>query len=153
MDLWDNGMGGNLEYERISSLRSFYKFDSKNDMNFGVSWTTARPSRYQNADQGRVFYYYTHEHHKFDKNWDLRLGIINSNAERASTAIAGTKTKQPGRWLQLQLHPQLQGHGHEHPQLQLQLQLQLHPQPARTVWLELQASQTVESNVALLYAL
>lgn len=102
MDLWDNGMGGNLEYERISSLRSFYKFDSKNDMNFGVSWTTAMPSRYQNADQGRVFYYYTHAHHKFDKNWDLRLGIINSNAERASTAIAGTKTKQPGRWLQLQ---------------------------------------------------
>ena len=102
MDLWDNGMGGNLEYERISSLRSFYKFDSKNDMNFGVSWTTAMPSRYQNADQGRVFYYYTHVHHKFDKNWDLRLVIINSNAERASTAIAGTKTKQPGRWLQLQ---------------------------------------------------
>ena len=57
MDLWDNGMGGNLGYERISSLRSFYQVDSKNDMTFGVSWPTAMPSRFQNADQGRAFYY------------------------------------------------------------------------------------------------
>ena len=60
-------------------------------------------SRYQDPDQGRVFYYYAHAHHKFDKNWDLRAGIINSNADRdPSNAVAGTKTKQPGRWLQLQ---------------------------------------------------
>ena len=59
-------------------------------------------SRYQNPDQGRVFYYYAHAHHKFDQNWDLRVGLINSNAERNNTALAGTKTKQPGRWIQVQ---------------------------------------------------
>ena len=102
MDLWDNAMGGDREYERVTSLRSFYSFDEKNDINFGVSWSTAMASRYQNPDQGRVFYYYTHAHHKFDNNWDLRVGIINSNAERDNTAVAYTKTKAPGRWLQLQ---------------------------------------------------
>jgi hypothetical protein len=101
MDLWDDSMGGDRKYEQITSLRSFYPFDKKNDINFGVSWTSAMASRYQDPDQGRVFYYYTHAHHKFDNNWDLRVGIINSNAKRDDTALAATKTKQPGRWIQL----------------------------------------------------
>ena len=59
-------------------------------------------SRYQADDQHRVFYYYAHGHHKFDKNWDLRVGMIASNAKRDTTNVeAGTKTKQPGRWVQL----------------------------------------------------
>jgi len=59
-------------------------------------------SRYQDPDQGRVFYYYTHAHHKFDNNWNLRVGVINSDAKRDDTATASTKTKQPGRWVQFQ---------------------------------------------------
>lgn len=60
-------------------------------------------SRYQDPDRGRVFYYYTHAHHKFDQNWDLRAGIIA--AMRTGTipaGAAGTKTKHLGRWVQLQ---------------------------------------------------
>jgi hypothetical protein len=102
MDLWDDSMGGDRKYEQVTSLRSFYPFDKKNDINFGVSWSSAMVSRYQDPSQGRVFYYYTHAHHQFDNNWDLRVGIINSNAKRDNTALAGTKTKQPGRWIQLQ---------------------------------------------------
>lgn len=102
MDLWDNAMGGDREYEQVTSLRSFYPFDKKNDINFGVSWSSAMASRYQDPDQGRVFYYYTHAHHNFDNNWDLRVGVINSDAKRDDTATAATKTKQPGRWVQLQ---------------------------------------------------
>ena len=102
MDLWDNAMGGDREYEQVTSLRFFYPFDKKNDINFGVSSSSAMASRYQDPDQGRVFYYYTHAHHNFDNNWDLRMGVINSNAKRDDTATAATKTKQPGRWIQLQ---------------------------------------------------
>ena len=102
MDLWDDAMGGDRTKEKVTSLRFFYPFDKKNDINFGTSWSSAMASRYQDPDQGRVFYYYAHAHHKFDKNWDLRVGLINSNAERNNTASAGTKTKQPGRWIQVQ---------------------------------------------------
>ena len=102
MDLWDNKMGGDRKAEKVTSLRFFYPFDKKNDINFGTSWSSAMASRYQNPDQGRVFYYYAHAHHKFDQNWDLRVGLINSNAERNNMALAGTKTKQPGRWIQVQ---------------------------------------------------
>ena len=102
MDLWDDAMGGTRTKEKVTSLRFFYSFDKKNDINFGTSWSSAMASRYQDPDQGRVFYYYTHAHHKFDQNWDLRAGIINSNADRNNTAAAGTKTKHPGRWVQLQ---------------------------------------------------
>ena len=102
MDLWDDAMGGTRTKEKVTSLRFFYSFDKKNDINFGTSWSSAMASRYQDPDQGRVFYYYTHAHHKFDQNWDLRVGIINSNAKRDNTAVAGTKTKHPGRWVQLQ---------------------------------------------------
>ena len=103
MDLWDDAMGGTRTNEEVTSLRAFYPFDKKNDINFGVSWSSAMASRYQDPNQGRAFYYFVHGHHKFDKNWDLRAGIINSNADRdPSNAVAGTKTKQPGRWLQLQ---------------------------------------------------
>ena len=102
MDLWDDAMGGTRTKEKVTSLRFFYPFDKKNDINFGTSWSSAMASRYQDPDQGRVFYYYTHAHHKFDQNWDLRAGIINSNADRNNTAAAGTKTKHPGRWVQLQ---------------------------------------------------
>ena len=98
MDLWD----ASRNEEKVTSLRFFYPFDKKNDINFGTSWSSAMASRYQDPDQGRVFYYYAHAHHKFDKNWDLRVGLINSNAERNNTAVAGTKTKQPGRWIQVQ---------------------------------------------------
>jgi len=102
MSLWDNYMGGTRLSEQVTSLRAFYPFDKKNDINFGVSWSSAMASRYQDPDQGRVFYYYTHAHHNFDNNWDLRAGVINSNAKRDDTATAATKTKQPGRWVQLQ---------------------------------------------------
>lgn len=102
MDLWDDAMGGNRTKEKVTSLRFFYPFDSKNDINFGTSWSSAMASRYQDPDQGRVFYYYTHAHHKFDNNWGVRAGIINSNAKRdPNNALAGTKTKHPGRWLQV----------------------------------------------------
>ena len=102
MDLWDNVMGGTREDEEITSLRFFYPFDKKNDVNFGVSWSSAMQSRYQDPDQGRVFYYYCHAHHRFDKNWDLRAGLIASNAKRdPSNPVASTKSKHPGRWLQL----------------------------------------------------
>lgn len=101
MDLWDNGMGGDRESEEVTSLRFFYPFDKKNDINFGVSWSSAMASRYQDPDQGRVFYYYAHAHHRFDNNWKVRVGLINSDAKRDDTEIAGTKTKQPGRWMQL----------------------------------------------------
>lgn len=112
MDLWDDSMGGTKESEEVTSLRSFYRFDNNNDINFGVSYSSAMASRYQDPDQGRVFYYYTHAHHKFDNNWDLRAGIINSNAQRDNTALAATKTKAPGRWLQLQYKgPDLQKPG------------------------------------------
>ena len=110
MDLWDDAMVASAnstdagrKSEQVTSLRAFYPFDKKNDINFGVSFSSAMASRYQDPDQGRVFYYFAHAHHKFDKNWDLRAGMINSNAKRdPSNATAGTKTKQPGRWLQLQ---------------------------------------------------
>jgi len=102
MDLWDYAMGGDLDNEQVTSLRFFYPFDKKNDINFGVSSSSAMASRYQDPNQGRVLYYYTHAHHNFDNNWDLRAGIINSDAKRDDTAIAATKTKQPGRWIQLQ---------------------------------------------------
>ena len=111
MDLWDNNMtyrdaAGNTVYgsrdkEQVTSLRFFYPFDDKNDINFGVSYSSAMATRYQDPDQGRVFYYYTHAHHKFDNNWSVRAGIINSNARRNNTPEAGTKTKSPGRWLQI----------------------------------------------------
>lgn len=102
MDLWDDAMGGTRTKEKVTSLRFFYPFDKKNDINFGFSWSSPMASRYQDPGQGRVFYYYSHAHHKFDNNWDVRAGIINSNAKRDDTALAGTKTHQPGRWLQLQ---------------------------------------------------
>lgn len=102
MDLWDDAMGGDRTKEKVTSLRFFYPFDSKNDINFGTSWSSAMASRYQDPDQGRVFYYYAHAHHKFDNNWGIRAGIINSNAKRdPNNAVAGTKTKHPGRWLQI----------------------------------------------------
>ena len=102
MDLWDDAMGGTRTQEKVTSLRFFYPFDAKNDINFGVSYSSAMASRYQDPDQGRVFYYYTHAHHKFDNNWGVRAGIINSNAKRdPNNAVAGTKTKKPGHWLQL----------------------------------------------------
>lgn len=102
MDLWDNAMGGTRDQEQITSLRFYYPFDKKNDVNFGVAWTSPMASRYQDPDQGRVFYYYAHGHHKFDDNWAVRAGIINSNAKRdPANAEAGTKTKSPGRWLQV----------------------------------------------------
>lgn len=103
MDLWDDAMGGDRTKEKVTSLRFFYPFDKKNDVNFGMSWSSPMQSRYQADDQHRVFYYYAHGHHKFDKNWDLRAGMIASNAKRDPTnEAAGTKTKQPGRWVQLQ---------------------------------------------------
>ena len=102
MDLWDNFMGGDRDSEKVSSLRAFYPFSEKADINFGTAWTSPMASRYQDTDQHRVFSYYTNAHYKFDHNWDLRAGIINSNSHRADTAVAGTKTKKPGRWLQLQ---------------------------------------------------
>ncbi|SHK24572.1 hypothetical protein SAMN05216582_10121 [Selenomonas ruminantium] len=102
MDLWDDAMGGTRNKEKVTSLRFFYPFDSKNDINFGTSWSSAMASRYQDPDQGRVFYYYAHAHHKFDHNWGVRAGIINSNAKRdPNNAVASTKTKHPGRWLQI----------------------------------------------------
>lgn len=108
MDLWDSVMAasdgtkyGSRDKEKVTSLRFFYPFDDKNDINFGVSYSSAMASRYQDPDQGRVFYYYTHAHHKFDNNWGVRAGIINSNAKRDNTALAGTKTKKPGHWLQI----------------------------------------------------
>ena len=124
MDLWDdagrllrdttgyvitdkNGntitQSGYRDKEKVTSLRFFYPFDEKNDINFGTSWSSPMKSRFQADDQHRVFYYYAHGHHKFDKNWDLRAGMIASNAKRDSeNPLAGTKTKQPGRWVQLQ---------------------------------------------------
>ena len=102
MDLWDDAMGGTRKDEKVTSLRFFYPFDAKNDINFGVSYSSAMASRYQDPDQGRVFYYYTHAHHKFDNNWAVRAGIINSNAKRdPNNTVAGTKTKKPGHWLQV----------------------------------------------------
>ncbi|WP_294153061.1 hypothetical protein [uncultured Selenomonas sp.] len=102
MDLWDDAMGGDRTKEKVTSLRFFYPFDKKNDVNFGMSWSSPMQSRYQADDQHRVFYYYAHGHHKFDKNWDLRAGMIASNAKRDPTnEAAGTKNKQPGRWVQL----------------------------------------------------
>ena len=102
MDLWDDAMGGTRTQEKVTSLRFFYPFDAKNDINFGVSYSSAMASRYQDPDQGRVFYYYTHAHHKFDNNWAVRAGIINSNAKRdPNNAVASTKTKKPGHWLQV----------------------------------------------------
>lgn len=102
MDLWDNFMGGDRDSENISSLRAFYPFDDQTDINFGVAYTSVMESRYQNPDQDRVFYYYAHAHHKFDRNWDLRVGSIYSNADRAHNQFAASKTKSPGRWVQLQ---------------------------------------------------
>lgn len=102
MDLWDDAMGGTRNKEKVTSLRFFYPFDSKNNINFGTSWSSAMASRYQDPDQGRVFYYYAHALHKFDNNWNVRAGIINSNAKRdPNNAVASNKTKHPGRWLQL----------------------------------------------------
>ena len=102
MDLWDDAMGGTRKDEKVTSLRFFYPFDAKNDINFGVSYSSAMASRYQDPDQGRVFYYYTHAHHKFDNNWAVRAGIINSNAKRdPNNTVAATKTKKPGHWLQV----------------------------------------------------
>ena len=110
MDLWDDGMGytstngkvyGDRTQEKVTSLRFFYPFDDKNDINFGVSYSSAMASRYQDPDQGRVFYYYAHAHHKFDNNWGIRAGLINSNAKRNDSPEAGSKTKSPGRWLQV----------------------------------------------------
>ena len=113
MDLWDDMMGGTRNKEKVTSLRFSYPFDAKNDINFGTSWSSPMQSRYQADDQHRVFYYYAHAHHKFDKNWDLRAGMIASNAKRdATNPEAGSKTKQPGRWLQLQYkEAQLQNPG------------------------------------------
>ena len=103
MDLWDYAMGGKREDEQVTSLRFFYPFDDKNDINFGLSSSSAMASRYQDPDQGRVLYYFVHGHHVFDKNWQVRAGLINSNAKRdSSNPDAGSKTKQPGRWLQVQ---------------------------------------------------
>lgn len=103
MDLWDYAMGGKREDEQVTSLRFFYPFDDKNDINFGLSSSSAMASRYQDPNQGRVLYYFVHGHHVFDKNWQVRAGLINSNAKRdSSNPDAGSKTKQPGRWLQVQ---------------------------------------------------
>lgn len=103
MDLWDNLVPpGDRCNEQVTSLRAFYPFDQKNDINFGFAWSSAMASRGQDPAQGRVFYYYTHAHHKFDKNWDLRVGLINSNAKRDNTVSAGAQTKHPGRWIQLE---------------------------------------------------
>lgn len=102
MDLWDYAMGGTRKDEQVTSLRFYYPFDAKNDMNFGISSSSAMASRYQDPTQGRVLYYFAHGKHVFDKNWQVRAGLINSNAKRDNTAEAGSKTKQPGRWLQVQ---------------------------------------------------
>ena len=102
MDLWDNYMGGNREHEYVTSLRFFYPFSKKADINFGVAYTSGMESRFQDPDK-RFFSYYAHGHYKFDDNWDLRIGAINSNSKRdPNNPDANTKTKKPGRWIQLQ---------------------------------------------------
>lgn len=102
MDIWDNFMGGDREHEYVTSLRFFYPFSKKADVNFGVAYTSAMKSRFQDPKH-RVFSYYAHGHYKFDDNWDLRVGIINSNAHRdPNNPVAGRATKHPGRWVQLQ---------------------------------------------------
>ena len=101
MDLWDNFMGGDRQHEYVTSLRFFYPFSKKADVNFGVAYTSGMESRFQDPDK-RVFSYYAHGHYKFDDNWDLRVGMINSNAKRADNPTAGRATKKPGRWVQLQ---------------------------------------------------
>ncbi len=101
MELWDYEAGGTKDNENVTSLRFFYPFDKKNDINFGVSRSSGMASRYQDPSKD-VFYYFAHAHHKFDNNWDLRVGAIDSDSKRDNTAIAQTKTHQPGRWVQLQ---------------------------------------------------
>lgn len=91
---WDTGTTG---YQNVNSLRFFYPFDNKNDVNFGISVSDGMRGRGQVED--RVLYYFAHGHHKFDDNWDLRAGIINSNAQRLEGV---NRTKKPGQWLQLQ---------------------------------------------------
>ena len=102
MNLWDQFMGGTRDHEQVASLRFFYPFSNKADVNFGVAYTSGMESRYQDPDK-RFFSYYAHGHYKFDDNWDLRVGMINSNAHRdPNNPVAGTKSKNPGRWVQLQ---------------------------------------------------
>lgn len=102
MDLWDHYMGGDKDHESIASLRFFYPFSPKADINFGFASTSGMASRYQNPDK-RALTYFVHGHYKFDNNWDLRLGTIASNAERdPNNPLAGEKTKKPGRWAQIQ---------------------------------------------------
>jgi hypothetical protein len=113
VNLWDNyavsptlaarGYSGRWD-EKFTGIRFDYPVDEKTEIHFGGHWMSPMASRFQQTDQNRVFYYYIHGSHKFDKNWLVRGGIIHSNAKSISKAINNQKDAShiPGLWFDLQ---------------------------------------------------
>ncbi|MBO6204359.1 MAG: hypothetical protein J6O13_12605 [Selenomonas sp.] len=91
-------------------IRFDYPINQKNDIHFGVSWMSALPTQFQDPTVNkRNMYYYIHGHHVFDKNWQVRAGIMHSNAKSIpngvvdiATGEAKNASKVPGLWLGVQ---------------------------------------------------
>ena len=112
VDLWDNFMSSDY----LQNVRGYDTDDEtptvgvrwdwlasdKTDVHFGLHGMGAMTSRYQdNKKKNHVLYYYAHAGYKFDDNWKIHGGIINSNAKMIDHPWGEggpNPTTSPGYW-------------------------------------------------------
>ncbi len=112
IDLWDDLMLSSYlrgrgyvpdEESNFLGVRWDSQLGEKTDVHFGVHGIDAMNSRYQDSDKrNHVLYYYVHAGYKFDHNWKIHGGIINSNAKMIDHpwGEGGPQpSRNPGIWL------------------------------------------------------
>ena len=112
VDLWDNYSSSNYlqnvrgyktdEETPFVGVRWDWLPNDRTDVHFGIHGMSAMTSRYQD-DKARnhVLYYFAHAGYKFDNNWKIRGGIINSNAKMIDHPWGEdgpNPTTSPGYW-------------------------------------------------------
>ena len=126
VDLWDNYMSSDY----LQNVRGYDTDDEtptvgvrwdwlasdKTDVHFGLHGMGAMTSRYQdNKKKNHVLYYYAHAGYKFDDNWKIHGGIINSNAKMIDHPWGEdgpNPTTSPGFWFNVWYkNPDLQNPG------------------------------------------
>ncbi len=115
VDLWDNFMssdylmnvkdgGHSVDDETpFFGVRWDYNPNEKTDVHFGVHGMGAMTSRYQDEKRkNHVLYYYAHAGYKFNDDWKIHGGIINSNAKMIDHPWGDdgpSVSKTPGYWM------------------------------------------------------
>lgn len=113
IDLWDNlmmspylesrGYDSDEETNFLGVRWDYYHPNQKLDAHFGFHGMDAMTSRYQDPHKkNHVLYYYVHAGYKFDNNWQIRGGVINSNAKMIDHpwGEGGPQvSRNPGLWL------------------------------------------------------